>query len=251
MVKILFMAKETYSSKCSLEYLCEKKDEIEIVGAVIRHNDLVLQKICMDNEIRILTEEEIKVLYNQGELNVDYIFSYYWKKIGKDLLEIPKAGCLNFHPGPLPEARGSGYHVAILEKWNYWGVTVHYMDEQFDTGAIIECRRFAIDDKIVNKDLVTMAHEQLFVLFKDTIQKIIGGEKLEKSIQTEGRYFSLSELERDKFIRKDETMEDIDRKIRAFWNPPYSGAQIEINGTRYTIINEEILAWISERIGVD
>lgn len=248
MVRVIFMAKETLSSKRAIEYLCSNKDKVEIVGAVIREDDLNLQETCDENHIIVLTEEDIKEAYDKRELEADYILSFYWKKVKRDLLDIPKKGSINFHPGPLPEARGSGYHAAILNNWGYFGVTAHYMDEEFDTGEIIECRRFSIDDNIVNKDLVRITHEQLFLLFKDITNRILNGELLKREKQAEGRYFSIRELEDSKLILQDESTEHINRKIRAFWNPPYSGAQIEICGKKYTVINEEILSWIAERI---
>ena len=36
--------------------------------------------------------------------------------------------------------------------------------------------------------------------------------------------------------------DDIDRKIRAFWFPPYDGAYIKLNGTKYSLANSFILA---------
>ena len=56
------------------------------------------------------------------------------------------------------------------------------------------------------------------------------------------------ELEESKLIRQNEDTQDISKKIRAFWNPPYSGAQIEIKGKRYTVIDEGILDWIAQHI---
>lgn len=248
MVKILFMAKETYSSTNALRYLCGKKTMVEIVGAVIRKNDVKMQEICNKYHIAVLSENEVKEKFARKELQADYIFSFYWKKVRKELLAIPSKGSINFHPGPLPESRGSGYHAAILQNWGYYGVTAHYMDEEFDTGPIIECRHFQISDKTINKDLVRIAHEQLYYLFKDIAEQIISGNILESTEQGEGEYFSLPELEESKLIREDESTEDIDRKIRAFWNPPYSGAQIEIKGKRYTVINEDILNWITQNL---
>ena len=163
-------------------------------------------------------------------------------------MAIPTKGSINFHPGPLPEARGSGYHMAILEDWGYFGVTAHYMDEEFDTGPIIECRHFPISKDIVNKDLVRMTHEQLYKLFVDIVMKIVDEEMLETKEQTDGNYFSLQQLEESKLIDSNDRIEDIDRKIRAFWNPPYSGAQIYVNGKKYSIINEQILEWIADNI---
>lgn len=246
MIKIIFMARETESSKAAFKYLLEK--DIDIVRAVIRKNDRILQSICKEHNIVTCTESDLLEDYKQKTLTADYIFSFYWKKIRQEILDIPVKGSINFHPGPLPEARGSGYHMAILENWGYWGVTAHFMDAEFDTGPIIECRRFKIDDNIVNKDLVNMAHERLYWLFKDIIVSIIKGEELKATIQKGGKYYSLPDLENKKLILENDNDVEIDRKIRAFWNPPYSGAQIEIKGKRYTIINEEILNWISKRI---
>lgn len=119
--KIIFMAKETESSKLALQYLIDTK--VEIVRAVIRKTDFALKTICSINNIIICEEEDLLLDYKKGKLHVDYIFSFYWKKIGYGILQIPDKGGINFHPGPLPEARGSGYHIAILENWGYWGVT--------------------------------------------------------------------------------------------------------------------------------
>jgi len=96
--------------------------------------------------------------------------------------------------------------------------------------------------------LVTITHEELYKLFEEIVEKILNEETLKKIIQTDGRYFSLNELEQSKFIQGDESIEDIDKKIRAFWNPPHSGAQIKLRGKKYTIINEEILEWIARKI---
>ena len=35
--------------------------------------------------------------------------------------------------------------------------------------------------------------------------------------------------------------DDISRKIRAFWFPPYDGAYIKINNKKYTLIDDFIL----------
>lgn len=248
MVKIIYMAKETFSSIKALEYLCGRKDEIAVLGTIIHSEAFKLQKLCEENGLNVFTEEQLKENYLKGELEADYIFSFYWKKIGKDILGIPKKGSINFHPGPLPEARGSGYHMAILENWGYWGVTVHYMDSKFDEGSIIECRRFQIKESILNQDLVKMSHEHLAVLFEDTVEHILRNGMPEGIKQEEGRYFSLKKLEEGKLIKCGEDTDTIEKKIRAYWNPPYSGAQIEIQGKRYTVIDETILNWIAEKI---
>ena len=148
----------------------------------------------------------------------------------------------------MPEARGSGYHAAILEDWGYWGVTAHYMDEEFDTGAIIRCDRFPIPQDIVNRDLVALAHRKLLDLFKGVVDDLLCGKMLPCQQQGVGRYFSKKELEEGKIISFDDTDEMIKRKIRAYWNPPYTGASIIINRCRYTLVDDSMLRYISEHM---
>lgn len=243
-LKILFMAKQTSSALSSLEYLVSQN--VEIVGAVVRSCDSKMNELCIKNHIKIVTEEDILRGHQDGSLEVDYILSFYWKRISGDILRVAKKGCINFHPGPLPEARGSGYHIAILENWGYWGVTAHFMDETFDTGAIIQCNRFDIKQDILNYELVQLAHRQTYILFVDIVDKLLAGIVLQGQVQGEGRYFSLKELNEMKLVNCNENEEQIDRKIRAFWNPPYQGAQIEIGGKKYTVVNDEILRNIAD-----
>ena len=53
-------------------------------------------------------------------------------------------------------------------------------------------------------------------------------------------------MEDTKKIDINDKIENIDKKIRAFWFPPYTGAYIEIKGKKYTLLNEEMLKKIKE-----
>lgn len=56
-----------------------------------------------------------------------------------DLLAIPTAGCLNFHPAPLPEFRGAGNYFWVLhEQAPSSRATLHYVVPALDAGEIIE-----------------------------------------------------------------------------------------------------------------
>lgn len=245
-IKVIFMAKQTPSSIKALEYIVNTTAIVE--RAVIRDTDFQLKEICEKHQIQVCSEDHLLEDSQKGHIAPDYLISFYWKRIAQSVLDIARIGSINFHPGPLPEARGSGYHVAILNQWGYWGVTAHYMDATFDTGEIIECRHFPIEDNIVNKDLVLRTHQELFALFCDIFDRMMNMEHFQTQKQGEGMYYSLRELEESKFITPEDTTEIIDRKIRAFWNPPYSGAQVNIAGKNYTVIDQNILDWIARRI---
>jgi len=231
-----------------LDYLIERG--VEIVFAVVRKRDEGLLNRCIENNIRFGTEEELDSLHDRGMIVANYLFSFYWKLAKKKTIDIALQGSINFHPGPLPEARGSGYHMAILKDWGYWGVTAHYMDETFDTGDIILCKRFDISEDILNIDLVKMTHDKLFDLFVEITDDLLEGKDLSAKSQNDenAKYYSLTDLEAMKNISVDDTTEQINKKIRAFWNPPHSGAQITINGYTYTLINSQVLNWIKNNI---
>ena len=84
-----------------------------------------------------------------------------------------------------------------------------------------------------------------FELFKKIVTRILNGDIPKSTPQTAGTYYGLKDLERGKYIGEHESAETIERKIRAYWNPPYSGAKIILNGHEYTLINDQILRYIA------
>ena len=175
---------------------------------------------------------------------IDLVISLlFWKRIRRPLIQLPGIACINFHPAPLPEFRGiGGYNVAIMENLNYWGAAVHVVDESFDTGDLIDVRRFDIDALHETAfSLEQKTQQVLFEMFRDTMENVNRDRKFTGKPQGEGRYFSRGDFERLRRIQPDDTREIVARKIRAFWYPPNGGASILINGTEYTVIDEDIL----------
>ena len=76
------------------------------------------------------------------DLGVSYC---YPRKVAEPLLSTPSKGFVNYHPGPLPKYKGpTELTQAIENKEMDWGVTVHFMDENYDTGQIIGQYRYCI-----------------------------------------------------------------------------------------------------------
>ena len=88
------------------------------------------------------------------KLNPDIILVWSYSMIlPPEAIEVPRLGCINLHGGLLPEYRGA--HVmqwAIINGENETGATLHYIDEDIDTGPIIADIRFQItqDDNAVS-----------------------------------------------------------------------------------------------------
>ncbi|MGI9238817.1 MAG: formyl transferase, partial [Woeseiaceae bacterium] len=126
-----------------------------------------------------------------------------------------------------------------------WAATAHYMDESIDTGGIIEIGEFPIDsDSETAQSLEYKCRPVLFGLFKKTVSKAKRAkDRLPVSHNKGGRYISRNQMEAMKHVQDGD---DVDRKIRAFWFPPYDGALVEINGDKYTLVNRDILESLAD-----
>jgi len=79
-------------------------------------------------------------------IGVDLILNVYsLYLVHPDILAVPKLGCFNLHPGPLPEMAGLNVpDWAIYHQHQTHGVTLHRMEAGIDTGAIAFEDRFNI-----------------------------------------------------------------------------------------------------------
>ena len=75
------------------------------------------------------------------------------RRIPPELLRVPRRGFLNVHPSLLPDYRGPApLFWQFHEGEKSTGVTVHWMDAEFDTGPIAEQRTVPLADGISETD---------------------------------------------------------------------------------------------------
>ncbi|MBK8902069.1 MAG: methionyl-tRNA formyltransferase [Anaerolineaceae bacterium] len=92
------------------------------------------------------------------------------------ILNLPRLGCLNMHPSLLPRFRGPAplfwtLRAGVAET----GVTIHYMDENFDTGDVALQRPFALPDGISHAELETKLAQLGGHLLVTALQKLEAG----------------------------------------------------------------------------
>lgn len=251
-MKMIFMGRKKYSADL-LEWTVAQGIDVAMVCTDSQFANSPTMKKANELGIPVVSMEEAEqyILDNPGE--IDLVVSYlYWRKIRKPLIEGPKFGCINFHPAILPDWRGTaGYNMAILNKLPEWGATAHYVDESIDTGSIIRIYKFNFDYRIETAQSLEKKTQEIQVdLFKSVILDVMKYGCLEAIPQKseDGVYISRDEMNSMKEIKLDNIdNEDIDLKIRAFWFPPYDGAFIELNGTKYTLVNSDILKKLQDK----
>ena len=110
-------------------------------------------------------------------LNPDLIVVVAFGQIlRKNLLDIPKYGCVNVHVSLLPRLRGAApINWAIINGDDKTGVTTMFMDEGLDTGDIIKTKEFLLDDEINAGQLHDWMKDEGAKLLIDTVESIEKG----------------------------------------------------------------------------
>ena len=241
------MAKCKRSAADALDWLVtEGADVAAVVASEPDSLTREEQRVDLVAERHGLPVMSVDELYARPPEDVDLVISFlFWELIREPLLSLGRIGCLNFHPAPLPDLRGvGGYNVAILEGMREWGVSCHFVDAGLDTGDLVEVDRFAIDpDRETALSLDLTSQRQLVGLFQRVIGRVFAGEELRRTPQGPGRYVSREEFEQ---LRRVRPGDDVERKLRAFWYPPYPGVVVEVNGRDLTLVDERLLAELAE-----
>ena len=110
----------------------------------------------------------LKLIYN---LEIDLIITIGFNQIiKKNLIEMPKYGCINVHPSLLPKFRGKSpvfWAFALGEVET--GVTIHYIFEGMDTGDIILQKKI----EITSSDTLHTLNYKILKLESDLLLKAI------------------------------------------------------------------------------
>jgi methionyl-tRNA formyltransferase len=163
----------------------------------------------------------------------------------KDVLFLPRFGCLNVHASLLPRWRGAApINAAILQGDEETGVTIMQMDVGLDTGAMLAKRaiRLAPTDTAgsVFETLATLGADLLL----ETLPRWIAGE-IQPEMQDEAlaTYAPMLNKEEGKldFARD---VRELERLVRAF--NPWPGAYMELEGTVFKIHRTHIEAGTAE-----
>jgi len=145
MIKIVFFGTPNFA-EIILESLINN-DIFEVVAIITNPDKLVgrkqvltaspVKKIAFESGIEVLQPE--KLIEQLKKINADvFVVAAYGKIIPKEILEIPKFGCINVHGSLLPKYRGaSPIQNVLIDGRKETGVTIMLMDEGMDTGPIL------------------------------------------------------------------------------------------------------------------
>lgn len=190
----------------------------------IEKNIKIYQPLKVKNNIEFI--QEIK------DLNPDIICVVaYGKILPKEILEIPKLGCINVHGSLLPRYRGAApIQWAILNGDKTTGITTMYMDIGMDTGDMILKEEVDIGEDETTGELWERLSKIGGNLLVETLKEI---EKGIAPREKQGNDYTLAPMlnkEMAKIDWENKTAEEIKNLVRGL--NPIMGAYTFLNGKK-------------------
>ena len=260
-MRIVFMGTPDFAVG-SLQALCESGKH-EILAVVTqpdrpkgRGNKLLqtpvkeyalAQGLTVYQPQKVKTPEFVELLHElQPELIVVAAFGQF---LSKEILELPKYGCINVHASLLPKYRGAApIQYAIIKGEKESGVTIMQMDIGMDTGAMLDKVVVPIAENTTMGELHDALREQGAALLLQVIDKIAAGTAVtEPQDNEQATYATLLDRSME-HIDWSKSAQEVHNLIRGF-NPAPStftklpnGKSLKIWGSKMTDKNSAAAA---------
>ena len=133
--------------------------------------------------LRMITKEDFKsetFVKEMQSLEVDLIVlaGFLWK-IPEALVKAFPKRIVNIHPALLPKYGGKGFYgehvheAVVAAKESQSGITVHYVNEIYDSGEIILQARVSLDEKETPDSLAAKIHQLEQAYFPVAIEQVL------------------------------------------------------------------------------
>ena len=248
-MNIVFFGAERKASYRAFSYILSQKCKV-VACVCSKSADDQMKQLCKRRKIPYYRDEEMYEELSQGKFPpFDLGICYLHPRILKpEIIEFGNNNIVNFHPAPTQIHRGvAACCYCLLKNYKEWAVTAHFITAGIDDGDIVLQRTFPLEEGLTGKSAEELIQKESLALLQDVVQLFLTSKNITRMPQGvfQGTYYSRKQMEQDKLIDIHDTPEVIDHKIRAFWFPPYHGANIEIGGKKYSLINEELLQDLS------
>ena len=203
-----------------------------------------VKEFALENNLKIFQPEKIKnnqeFIEEIKKLNPDVICVVaYGKILPKEILDIPKFGCINVHASLLPKHRGAApIQWAVLNGDKVTGVTTMYMDVGMDTGDMILKEEVKIGENETTGELWERLSKIGADLLVKTLEQIQNGTATREK---QGNDFTIAPMlnkEMAKINWDKQTAKEIKDLVRGL--NPIMGAYAFLNGKKIKFWKVEI-----------
>lgn len=258
-MKIVFMGTPDFAEK-SLEAVYNAGHEILAVvtnpdrpkGRGMKMVASPVKEFAVSNDLKIYQPEKVRknveFIEEIKALEPDVICVVaYGKILPKEILEIPKLGCINVHGSLLPKYRGAApIQWAVINGEKVTGVTTMYMDVGMDTGDMI----LKEETEIVPDETTGELWNRLAKIGADLLVKTL--EQIENKTAPripQGEDFSMAPMldkEMSKIDWESKTAQEIKNLVRGL--NPIMGTYSYLNGKKIKIWKVDVVEADNENV---
>lgn len=187
-MKVIFMGTPDFAVG-ALEALLEAGHEVTAVvtqpdkqkGRDRKVQFSPVKECALAHGLTVLQPERIKAPEAVEELRkfeADiFVVAAFGQILSREILEMPRYGCVNIHASLLPKYRGaSPIQYAVLNGDDVTGVTIMQMDEGMDTGDILTMKAIPVEDDDTGGSLFDKLSVLGAELLIKTLPRIEAGE---------------------------------------------------------------------------
>lgn len=180
--------------------------------------------------VKVNSQEFCDLALNfQCDLFVSMSFNQIFKPA---ITNTPRLGSINCHAGKLPYYRGRNVlNWALINDEKDFGITVHFIDGNIDTGDIILQKTFPITDQDHYGSLLAVSHEACASILFEAIKMLQSGnyQRVKQSTIHSVGFYCNQRIAGDEVINWQQTSRELFNFIRAI-SSPGPKAQTTVNG---------------------
>jgi len=209
-----------------------------------------VKRFAIERSLSVYQPENLatpQVMDEVSRLRPDVVVvAAYGRILPKELLEIPRHGCINIHPSLLPRYRGpSPVASAIIQGETVTGVTLILLEQGTDTGPIIARKEVGISDDDTTDRLTTRLFKMGAQLLAEILPLWETGE-IKATPQDHSLATVTNKITKgDGWVAWNLSAQELERKLRGF--TPWPGLYTCWNGRTLKVI--EAIALDTTAIG--
>jgi methionyl-tRNA formyltransferase len=157
----------------------------------------------------------------------------------RDVLELPRYGCINAHASLLPRWRGAApVNAAILAGDEETGVTIMQMDAGLDTGPMLAKRAIRLKPDATTGSVLQALSTLGADLLLETIPDYIAGKLAPQPQPAEGATYAPMLKKEDGLLDFTRPAVELERRVRAM--NPWPGAWFEWQGNPLKVMRASV-----------
>jgi methionyl-tRNA formyltransferase len=179
-LRIVFMGTPEFAV-CSLEKLVQSAHQVVAVVTVAdkpagrgqKMQESAVKQFAVQHSIPVLQPLKLKdesFLHTLREMNADLFVVVAFRMLPEVVWKMPRLGSINLHASLLPQYRGAApINHAIINGEIETGVTTFFLQQEIDTGNIIQSKIISIGENETTGEL----HDRMKVLGADVLLQTV------------------------------------------------------------------------------